>query len=122
MIRTGLFRFFGIGEQPSPSADSWKGHEASYVVIHRKQIEEIARELSGDDIKVSARYVPEYKCAEVHFGCGLTYFQVRMHGEFGSPYEVVVTSVEFLNEKTKAVIRSIFLKDLKIEYRIKISG
>lgn len=71
--------------------DPWFHAEGTYVGSFRKQLSEIAEELSKMSWRrVKARFDPDFGCAELYDVDKGVIARVKVHGECCAPYEAIV--------------------------------
>ncbi len=69
------------------------GSSLFYVGLYRKELEEVARFVSGNGIIVRTRFNKNNRCAELYYANGIGVFaEVRVEGEYCSPNKVIVIS------------------------------
>ena len=106
-----------FSRKTKPQIDSWKGHERFYVSAYREALDGVAEELSKEGSPMHVRFNPKRKCAELSFKSGITVAQIRVNGQFGSPYEAVITAFH-LTDRMKEMISGVFSESLKKKFEL----
>ena len=87
--------------------DPWTEGEFSdsYVARYRVELEKVAEMLSDKlHLPITIRLNTNGRCAEIVTETGFTFAQVRVHGEFGMPYEILVDTFYPLTDELKEAI------------------
>lgn len=86
--------------------DPWEKGGNTYVSRFREEFDRIATALSQSGYQIQTRFNDEKRCAEFFEVCtDRVLIEVWVHGEFGSPYQVIVTSAAPLATSTEAFFK-----------------
>lgn len=95
--------------------DSWEGSSETYVkIFFKEQIEAFARKFSSASQPLHVRFNKEQRCAEVYFDRGFILLQINVHGEMGSPFEAIVTSISLTDEMAKYL--TLIFPKIKVQF------
>lgn len=96
--------------------DLWDQSQSFYVTLYRTGIDRVAEALSIKlEQPVHTRFNLTQKQAELFFEGGVTLATIKVHGNFGCPYEAIITAGP-LSEETKKLIRDIFPENLRVKF------
>jgi hypothetical protein len=111
-----IIKAFLFGKKAEKPEDSWKKARGCYITQFRSEIERLATVLSTKQ-RVTSRFNPEQKCAELYTDDGEVLIQVSVHGCLGIPGEVVIVA-DSLTRGIKYFIEGTFRsRKLKVRFR-----
>ena len=104
-----LFKWL-LGKTPATKSDLWERVGRSYVGMFRAEINQFTEKLPAHTF---SRYNPEFKCVEIVLKNGLVFCQFIVHGQYGIPEDLLVTTVTDMPADLIGQLEEIFHGKLK---------
>lgn len=95
--------------------DPWNGSGGRYVDTFKRELNEIAAELSQEGRLVRTRFNSDLGCAELYVPGGDVIAKVEVWGEAGAPYKVMITPLSL--QETERTLFAKFLQGIRVEFR-----